>query len=88
MPQLVAAIIFPAYAAAVVSFLTVHIQTYPFEDLDGMLKDGTYRIGYLKVDFFCRSLVHVSDANGINWIDGLYCRGMKNYGNFKSRGMN
>ena len=36
----------PAYSAAIVSFLTIRYINLPFNDLSGLVKDGTFKTGY------------------------------------------
>ena len=48
--------VFAAYSAMLVSFLAVQNVVLPFEDVEGLLKDGTYQLGILsgtsQLDFF------------------------------------
>ncbi|XP_068082900.1 glutamate receptor ionotropic, kainate glr-3-like [Anabrus simplex] len=41
----VAVIVMTAYSAALVSFLTAQVKELPFRDLNGLLADGTYKLG-------------------------------------------
>lgn len=52
MPRILSAILYPAYAAAIVSFITVSIPTLPFDNIIGLYQDGTYQVGSLKADSF------------------------------------
>jgi hypothetical protein len=44
---LTAVILLSAYSAALISFLTKKSVVMPFRDLQGLLKDGTYRLGIM-----------------------------------------
>jgi hypothetical protein len=44
---LTAVILLSAYSAALISFLTKKSVVVPFRDLQGLLKDGTYRLGIM-----------------------------------------
>ncbi|XP_023708697.1 glutamate receptor ionotropic, delta-2 isoform X2 [Cryptotermes secundus] len=44
---LTAVILLSAYSAALISFLTKQSVVMPFRDLQGLLKDGTYRLGIM-----------------------------------------
>jgi hypothetical protein len=44
---LTALILLSAYSAALISFLTKQSVLMPFRDLQGLLKDGTYRLGIM-----------------------------------------
>jgi hypothetical protein len=41
-------ILLSAYSAALISFLTKKSVALPFRDLQGLLKDGTYRFGVME----------------------------------------
>ena len=41
--KMTAAILVPAYSAAIISFLTISTPKYPFVDIDTFLEDGTYK---------------------------------------------
>lgn len=40
------------YSAAILSFVTVKIFTLPFTDLKGLIRDGSFKIGYENHTFF------------------------------------
>jgi hypothetical protein len=44
---LTAVILLSAYSAALISFLTKKSVVMPFMDLQGLLKDGTYKLGIM-----------------------------------------
>ena len=52
--------VFAAYSAMLVSFLAVQTMVLPFEDVEGMLEEGTYKLGILRgtsqLDYFRVSL--------------------------------
>jgi hypothetical protein len=58
---LIALLLFVAYSATFISFLTVRRNDMPFNDFSGLLEDGTYNLGVLsgsaRVDFFKVMLV-------------------------------
>ncbi|PSN34360.1 Ionotropic receptor 143 [Blattella germanica] len=41
-------VILAAYSGTLISFLTIHRDNFPFNDLPGLLKDPTYKIGTLQ----------------------------------------
>lgn len=41
---LVATVLLTAYSGALTSYITVQTPRRPFKDLEGLLKDGTYRV--------------------------------------------
>ncbi|PSN42624.1 Ionotropic receptor 113 [Blattella germanica] len=45
---IIAVVVYAAYSAALISFLTEKTATLPFRDLRGLLKDGTYDLGLLR----------------------------------------
>jgi hypothetical protein len=53
---LIALILFVAYSAAFVSYLTARRYEMPFTGFNGLLEDGTYKLGVLPgsagLDFF------------------------------------
>ena len=48
--------VFAAYSAMLVSFLAVQTMVLPFEDVEGLLEDGTYQLAILggtsQLDYF------------------------------------
>lgn len=42
---IVPAVLLPAHSGGLISSLTVPLDTIPFRDLEGFVKDGTYRLG-------------------------------------------
>jgi len=42
---LTALVLLAAYSAALISSLTVYRSNLPFQDLDGILRDRTYKVG-------------------------------------------
>ena len=36
----------PIYSAVLLSFVTVKMLRFPFNDLKGLIKDGSFKIGY------------------------------------------
>lgn len=50
-----------AYSGVIISFITVRIITLPFQDLDGLIQDGSYKLGYLKVNNLVDSWFKVQD---------------------------
>ncbi|KAL0269924.1 UNVERIFIED_CONTAM: hypothetical protein PYX00_007506 [Menopon gallinae] len=44
MAYVAAAVLIPAYSASLISFLTQHSPVRPFDSLEGLLQDGTYKL--------------------------------------------
>ena len=57
MTRSIALIIISVYSATILSFVTVKRLHYPFRDIEGLFKDGTFGIGYESGTFAGRFLM-------------------------------
>lgn len=46
MSRLVALLVISVYSATLLSFVKVRSLRLPFQDIEGLVKDGTFKVGY------------------------------------------